>query len=663
MKYSLNIQKLFATVSDEISLDKNNKPLVRIDKLVASSRVIGSVSSSLVTPQTSTMSDDFDGRLTPGAVSAIYHNEDHGMSSPIVQVLSCKRVASNNPNAPERWRLILSDGVYFAQAMAASSHNPILAQDPPLVDKNSIIRLITFSCNLVQGRRIIISLGMESVCQWHEKIGSPVSIEAEGASTTAAAGTDVKPDVANNAGRGGSNASSTSAAVKKGSVKPAGNGRSGGAPIYPIEGLSPYQNKWTIKARVTQKSDIRHWSNARGDGKLFSVNLLDESGEIRATGFNEAVDNLYNVLEEGKVFYISKARVNIAKKQFSNLSNEYEITFEKDTDVQLCEDQDAAPQIKFEPVEIGQLIEKDKDSMVDILGIVTDNGELGEIVTKQTNRQLKKRELTVVDRSGYSVRLTLWGKQAENWQEVENGLYVFKGAKVNDYGGRSLSMSGGSTIQADPDVEMAHELRGWFDTEGHTSTFQSFNSGMAGGGATTTSFNKDLFKTLDEVVKSGTGLEEVSYFSTRATISFIKTDNLSYPACPTDKCNKKVVMQDDASWRCERCEKVYQEPEYRYILSLTASDFTGQLWLSGFNDLGVQLLGKTANEMHALKENDSATHDAVLHGAIGQTYNFNIRAKADNYRDETRVRYHIQKAAPVNFVEAAKDMLKALGEI
>ena len=47
------------------------------------------------------------------------------------------------------------------------------------------------------------------------------------------------------------------------------------------------------------------------------------------------MDNLYPVFEEGKVYYISKARVNIAKKQFSNLSNEYEIMFEKDTDVQL----------------------------------------------------------------------------------------------------------------------------------------------------------------------------------------------------------------------------------------------------------------------------------------------------------------------------------------
>jgi replication factor A1 len=104
--------------------------------------------------------------------------------------------------------------------------------------------------------------------------------------------------------------------------------------IYPIEGLSPYQNNWTIKARVTQKSDIRTWSNQRGEGKLFNVTLMDESGEIKGTAFNAAVDELYDKFEEGKVYFISRARVNLAKKKFSNLANDYELSFERNTEVE-----------------------------------------------------------------------------------------------------------------------------------------------------------------------------------------------------------------------------------------------------------------------------------------------------------------------------------------
>lgn len=54
--------------------------------------------------------------------------------------------------------------------------------------------------------------------------------------------------------------------------------------ILPIEAISPYSSKWTIKARITSKSTMRSWSNAKGQGVLFSVNLLDASKkEIKGT--------------------------------------------------------------------------------------------------------------------------------------------------------------------------------------------------------------------------------------------------------------------------------------------------------------------------------------------------------------------------------------------
>ena len=59
--------------------------------------------------------------------------------------------------------------------------------------------------------------------------------------------------------------------------------------------------RWRIRARVTQKTDIKSWSNSRGEGRLFSMNLLDESGEIRATGFTDVVDKFYAMLEINKV--------------------------------------------------------------------------------------------------------------------------------------------------------------------------------------------------------------------------------------------------------------------------------------------------------------------------------------------------------------------------
>lgn len=60
-----------------------------------------------------------------------------------------------------------------------------------------------------------------------------------------------------------------------------------------------------IRARCTNKSAIKSFQNPRGDGTLFSVDLTDESGEIRATGFSRECDRLYHVFEPGYVRFFS----------------------------------------------------------------------------------------------------------------------------------------------------------------------------------------------------------------------------------------------------------------------------------------------------------------------------------------------------------------------
>lgn len=69
----------------------------------------------------------------------------------------------------------------------------------------------------------------------------------------------------------------------------------------PISSLSPYQNRWVIKARVTSKSGIRTWSNAKGEGKLFSMDLMDESGEIRATAFKDECNKFFELIQVSKI--------------------------------------------------------------------------------------------------------------------------------------------------------------------------------------------------------------------------------------------------------------------------------------------------------------------------------------------------------------------------
>lgn len=105
--------------------------------------------------------------------------------------------------------------------------------------------------------------------------------------------------------------------------------------ITPIKEINPYSNKWTIKARVTKKTDIKTWNNAKGSGTLFSIDLLDNEGtEIRATFFKEACDKFFPIVAEQGVYTFSAGKLKIvANQQFSNIKNPYELSFDMHSEI------------------------------------------------------------------------------------------------------------------------------------------------------------------------------------------------------------------------------------------------------------------------------------------------------------------------------------------
>ena len=75
-------------------------------------------------------------------------------------------------------------------------------------------------------------------------------------------------------------------------------------PHSPIEGVTPFQPRICINARVVQKTEIRKWDKPTGTGSVFSVDLRDESGIIRVTCFKAKCDQYHNFVKVGKVYEI-----------------------------------------------------------------------------------------------------------------------------------------------------------------------------------------------------------------------------------------------------------------------------------------------------------------------------------------------------------------------
>ncbi|KAB8214769.1 hypothetical protein BDV33DRAFT_182190 [Aspergillus novoparasiticus] len=592
------------------------------------------------------MASDAASQISVGALSAIFDETKPQILEPVVQCVQIKPLPPQQNNQ-ERYRAVFSDISNYVQTMLATQANRFVTSGQ--LRKGCFVRLKSFQANSVKGKKILIILDLEVLQDLGEaeKIGEPKPLESKTEEEEKS-----QPTTISSNGFYGSKIQGGQLQAPNKLAQPQPAAASAHATIYPIEAISPYSHKWTIKARCTSKSNIRTWHNRNGDGKLFSVNLLDDSGEIRATGFNDQCDMLYDVFQEGSVYYISSpCGVKIAKKQFTNLNNDYELTFERDTVVEKAEDQTDVPQIRFSFTTIGDLESVEKDTTIDVIGVLKEVAEVSQIMSKTTNKPYNKRELTLVDSTGFSVRLTVWGSTALNFNVTPESVIAFKGVKVSDFGGRSLSLLSSGSMTVDPDMEEAHKLKGWYDAQGRDEVFASHAS-MPGVATSTTKLEQ--FKTVAQVKEEQLGMsDEVAYFSLKATVIYIKQDTMCYPACLSEGCNKKVTELDPGQWRCERCDKTHPRPEYRYIMLISVSDHTGQLYLSCFDEVGRYMMGTSADQLMEIRQNDEKAAGDIFQDANCRTWNFRCRAKIDNFGDQQRIRYQIVTAKPVNYSEEA----------
>lgn len=316
----------------------------------------------------------------------------------------------------------------------------------------------------------------------------------------------------------------------------------------------------------------------------------------------------------------------MAKKQFSSINNEYELGLENGTEIEACGVESAIPQMIYDFVKVADMNKREKGDNVDLIGVVTEDQGVTEIITKVSGKPLKKRELTIADDSGMSIKMTLWDSLAEEFDSSGNPIVACKGVRVGDFNGRNLSLSSNSSMKINPDIPEAQYLRKWYAEKGRSSHFESFSSNGDGPGGDFTQVSNRI--TLGQAKADNLGASGPAYFSFRGTVAFIKSDNPAYPGCP--ECKKKVLMEENG-WRCEKCQKTYPAPDYRYILTASVQDSTSQIFVNGFDDLGRTLLQMEANELIALKDKDTAAAQLIFNNALYRTYNFKVRAKEEVY--------------------------------
>jgi len=424
------------------------------------------------------------------------------------------------------------------------------------------------------------------------------------------------------------------------------------APLISISQLSQYMSRWRFIARVSKKNTVRtfKYKAKEGEGQLFSVELVDrEGGETRATFFGAAVDTFKDLLQERQMYSFSGGRAKRADKRWC--SCEHEITFDEGARIVRVDEDAGCPQMVLNPHALAAVAEAGAGgAAVDIVAIISDVETPTDVNTKNGVR--RRLNMTVLDDSGASIRLTIWGDDSAK-TFAEGSVMVASKVKVTDFGGCSITTNFGSKILAGDEARGAHprvgELTAWYASqgEGAKQNATALTTGGGGGPPVSIADLKLEAANLEADAAPGSGAAGVRYHTVMpATVTFVPHDRQPfYLACPaqvadekagegkTRQCNKKVEQCPDG-WCCMSDHRS-PAPCPRWMARFAIADPTGTQYVSTFDEVGEKMLGCPASDVAALWDRRgqdptaAAGFENIFRRAMYKRWKLRLKAKKE----------------------------------
>lgn len=443
---------------------------------------------------------------------------------------------------------------------------------------------------------------------------------------------------------------------------------------FPISELSTYQAKWKIRARVTNKANLRTFNKGNNQGKVFSVDLLDAGGEIRATFFNDAADKFYEKLQVQKVYTFTRGTVKVANRQFNNCKHRYELVFDKLAEVEETADDSQIEAMRLHIEDLRTVSTRSLPCTVDLCGVLTNFSSAVNFTSKE-GKDITKRSITIADDTGYSLEVALFGERAKQDDSAFAGKPVIclKSVLLKEWNGsKSSSLLESGAIVAKPTGPEVEKVQRWWSQGGSTQSLTQISQSSGGSGGN----NAPAGKSMDlSTMKRATEqvLEQAQYFTCVSRLALVQTRKqgevqpLYYMACQEPKegnglpCNRRV----DAEGFCASCNRAGKAAP-RFNLRCRFSDYGDSSWLTTFHEGAVKVLGQTADEARALETGEGgreALEASIRARYFGEPLQVTVKAKLDSYNGEPRTNATCIDVRPVNRVHHGRAMLQQIREM
>lgn len=409
-------------------------------------------------------------------------------------------------------------------------------------------------------------------------------------------------------------------------VKPTPN-----ANYLPISHMTIYNEDWTIRARVISKSDIKTWANEKSSGKFFKTVIGDDSGKIQAMFFNATCDKYWDTIQENGVYVISNGKLKPTSGKYNSTKHDYEISIDEMSKITEEED-DGSCGCSVVLVPLGELKNKKQNDLVDVIGIVFDEGTCEQVEMKFGGNKAK-RSIGIVDEAMEKVEVVLWGSLAENPTFSKGSIVAFRQLKMSSFQSTTtLNFSNDSqvlsTFPSDPRVDAVMGLKNNpnFNMEALVS--------KAVAGPPEKFFN-NFHEVSKTVMRMSKNLNDKRFFTIIGYCTKIKSEGLWLASCSNEGCDRKVV-ETGMGWMCNGCHCSIAKPNYKYTGTVCLADPYRTLWVRVNDKSGRSLFGKEANELHDVQAKDEAQFQKELRRLCMKQRRFTTIVKNESFNNEVK---------------------------
>ena len=390
-----------------------------------------------------------------------------------------------------------------------------------------------------------------------------------------------------------------------------------------------WNRKCGIRCRIISK-ELYSYKNRSTECLALKLVVTDSTGEIKVKVYHDDVEKINETIDEGKIYEIKKGVVT--KENYkTGINHDYAINLDKNSQIDLCGDDQSIPKWNFQFTRIADLQER-KGIFCDVIGLCEMVHEIDKVFITKRNEFNDRRYINLLDSSNTKIKVTLWGKIAREFKGKENDVIAIKGVQWKEYKGcNSVSSLYDTYIVVNPCIEETQEIRNWHQMIGNTTEVISLTKDIT--------FKKEIeWKTIKEIEQHKTG--EIRYY-TEAKVNRIFDTYCMYQGCPKSTCKKKIDGKD-GQFYCQNCDKNYENCIYRYKLKLELSDKSGDMRVMCWENSAEQLLGIEAQSLHLLKESNEKEYDEKITGPIEKTYVVKIKCGISVYNNKEQLNITVE---------------------